>query len=149
SAARWVCHQNDSRRPFHGFPQGCSENTDLLQWVRILPLVGKSESKSSASRGRSRNAQRRGIRAASFLERSLHDASAHQYRRQGVIRLMTSRLIIDAVRRVALLLQLLPNGPRSGPRRRIVDGDGVLERVRVEARPPFDEVEVFVRALKV
>src|SRR6266568_2193232 len=108
--------------PFH---PGANEEVitqeilNLLQRVRVLPFVGKSESKSSTSGGRSGRAQRRGIRAASFRERSLRDARAQQQRRQPVIPLLTPRLIVDAIRRVALLLQLLFDGPRSGPRRRI------------------------------
>src|SRR5687768_4163182 len=39
--------------------------------------------------------------------------------------------------------------PWSGPHRRILDPDRVLERVRVKARPPFDEVQVLVGTLEV
>src|SRR6267378_7550515 len=88
--------------------------------VRIRPLVGKSAADKSSASDDDR-AHRRGIGAASCRECLLRDARARQQRRKAVIPLVTPRLVVDAIRRVALLLQLLPDGPRSDPRRRIVD----------------------------
>src|SRR6185295_5358889 len=60
-----------------------------------------------------------------------------------------SRLIVNAIGFFTLSGELLPDGPRPGPHRRILDGDLELQRGRVEARPPLDRVEVLARSLEV
>ena len=116
--------------------------------VRIRPLVGKSApDKSSASDDN--RAPRRGIGAAPFRECPLRGARARQQRRKAVVPLVTPRLIVKLIRRVALLLQLLLDGPRSDPRRRIVDRHDILDCVRAKTRPPFNEVQVSVSSLEV
>ena len=56
---------------------------------------------------------------------------------------------INPIRLVVLLLQVERHRPRLRPHRGILDRGRVLERLRVEARPPFHEVEILVRPLEI
>ena len=76
-------------------------------------------------------------------------ASAEQHRRQAVVPLVAPRLVVDPIRLLVLPAHFLLHGPRFRPRRRILDRHGVLERLRVHARPAFDQVQVLARALEV
>ena len=62
---------------------------------------------------------------------------------------MAPGLLIDSIRGVVLFVVFLLDGPGSRPRRWILDRDGVLDRVRVETCPPFDEMQVFLGSLEV
>src|SRR5437899_819023 len=120
----------------------------VREGVRVRPLVGKAAADKPSASG-DHDTQGRGIRASSFRELSLCDARPPQQRWQAEIPLVATRLIVNLIRRIALLLQLLLDGPQSRPRRRVVDGDDILDRVRVETRPPFHEMQVFVSSLKI
>src|SRR6266436_2545793 len=108
--------------------------------VRVRPLVGKAAADKSSASG-DHDTQGRGIRASSFRELPLCDARPAQQRHQAGIPLVAPRLIVDSIRRIALLFQFLLDGPRSRPRRRVVNGDDILDRVRVETRPAFHEMQ--------
>src|SRR5262249_25193805 len=117
-------------------------------WVRVRPLVGKAAAdKSSASADH--DTQGRGIGASSFRELPFCDARPAQQRRQAGIPLVAPGLIVNSIRRIALLLQLLLDSPRSGPVRRVVYRDDICDRVQFKTRPPFDEMQIFVRSLKI
>src|SRR5947208_15849950 len=90
--------------------------------VRVRPLVSKAAADESSA-SVERDTEGCGVGAASFCERPLCDARPAQQRRQAVIPLVAARLIINLVRRIALLLQLLLDGPWFRPRRRVVNGD--------------------------
>src|SRR5207244_12605931 len=66
-----------------------------------------------------------------------------------VLPLVGPRLIVHSIRLLALLFHLLLGGPRSRPRGRVVNGDDILDRVRVETRPPFHEMQIMVSSLKI
>src|SRR2546422_1865555 len=83
-----------------------------LERVRVRPLVGESAADESSAGDD--YAQRCGIGAASFRECLLHGARAPQQPREAVIPLVTPRLVVNLIFRVALLFQLLLDGPRSG-----------------------------------
>src|SRR5579864_5717543 len=104
----------------HGASAGDSQSwrrNRSLQRVRVVPLVGEAPTgKASAS---NHNAQRRGIRAASLRVRSLRRARSPQQRCEPVVALVTPGLGVNAICGVALLLQLLLDGPWSDPDRRI------------------------------
>src|SRR6185503_21057119 len=115
------------------------------QRISVLAGVRKSERKSSAS-GR---ALRGRIGTALFGERAFLITRAGEQRHHPVVALVAPRLLVDAVRFVALLAVFLLDRPRPRPGGRILDRDGVLDRVRVEACPSFDEVQVLLGSLKV
>ena len=72
--------------------------------VRVRPLVGKAAAdKSSASVDH--DTQGCGIRASSFRERPLCDARPPQQRGKAEISLVAPGLIVNSIRRIALLLQ--------------------------------------------
>src|SRR5206468_7358529 len=79
--------------------------------IRVRPLVGKAAADKSSASG-DHDTQGRGIRAPSFRELPLCDARPAQQRRQAEISLVAPRLIVNSIRLIALLFQLLLDGPR-------------------------------------
>ena len=120
-------------------------------WVGETPKNIAAIFRAAAGRFAFRVSARRGsnFTTASGNFGSGCDARPAQQRRQAVIPLVAARLIINLVRRIALLLQLLLDGPWSRPRRRVVNGDHILDGVRVETRPPFHQMQIFVSSLKI
>src|SRR5262245_1500146 len=119
-----------------------------LKRVGIRTRIGESATNESSA-PTDDDAHRRGVGATSCRVRPLRLARAAQQRDQAVVPFVTPRLIVDAVLGVALLLQLLSGRPRSDPRRRIVDRDDIVDRVRIDARPPLDQMQMFVSALEI
>src|SRR5215813_3491398 len=78
--------------------------------VGVRTIISKSAA-NKPSTSTDHDAHRRGIGAASFRECPLRLARSAEQRDQTVVPFMTARLIVDAVRGIALLLQLLPDGP--------------------------------------
>src|ERR1051326_1460063 len=120
----------------------------IREGVRVRPLVSKAAADESPA-SVERDTEGCGVGAASLCECPFCDASPAQQPRQAVIPLVAARLIINSVRRIALLLQLLLDGPWSRPRRRVVQGDHILDGIRVETRPSFHQMQIFVRSLKI
>src|SRR5207245_7678858 len=58
---------------------------------------------------------------------------------------MAPRLVVNAVRFIALHGIFLLDGPRFRPRGRVFYCDDVLDRVCTGARPAFDQMPVFTR----
>src|SRR5262245_54214488 len=83
-----------------------------------------------------------------LCERAVDSACTLQQSDHSEVAFVTARLVIDPIQLAVLPFQFLLHGPGSRPRRRIVDGDRVLERVGVTARPTLDEMEVLARVLK-
>src|SRR6266576_6998075 len=106
----------------------------ISERIRIRSIVGKSAA-DKPSAPADDDAHRCGIGTALLRVRLFGGTRASQQGRETVIPLVAPRFIVDLIGRVVLLLQLLLDRPRSGPRRRIVDRDGILHRVGVESRP--------------
>src|SRR3989441_10423482 len=87
--------------------------------------------------------------AAARRERRLLLARAGEQPDHTSVALVASRLMIKTVRLIRLPAQFELDGPRSRPRRRILDRNGVFERLRVGPGPAFDEVQVLPRSLEV
>src|SRR5437899_7451430 len=117
----------------------------VSQRITCLSAIGKSCGKPSASRA----AQCGRIRTSARRERTLLCARARKQRSHAEVPLVTPGLLIDAICLIALLVQLQLHGPRSGPRCRILDRDGVFERVRIEPCPAFNQMQVFAGSLEV
>src|SRR5258705_4230806 len=115
------------------------------QRIAVLTGVGKSQRESSTPGGALPS------RIGTLLrdEGALLAARARQQRHHPVVALVAPGLLVDPVRLVALLAVVLLDGPRFRPRRGILDGDRVLDRVRVNACPPFDQVQVLLGTLEV
>ena len=79
----------------------------------------------------------------------LHRAIALQETDHSQIALVTPRFVIDPIQLTVLPDQFHLRGPGACPRRRILDRDGVLERVGVTRGPALDEMQVLAGVLKV
>src|SRR5204863_8722270 len=112
--------------------------------MAVLALLRKSSGEPSASGG-----PRRGrIRASSLGERRIHRARAGEQAWLTVVPLVTTRLGVESIQLVALFVEVQLDRPRPGPYRGILDCDLVLERVCIDARPPFDEMPVLAGPLE-
>src|SRR5262249_29243094 len=113
--------------------------------IRVLSLLSEPSGETSASAkadcGRIGPSLRR--------ERSLLRASPGQHRHQAVIALVTPWLRVDSIRFVALFLEVECHRPGLRPHGRILDRDGITKRFRVDAHPPFNEVQILVRPLEI
>ena len=89
------------------------------------------------------------MRAAPFFIRSLDRTCASKLAQHAKVPLMAPGLSVDPIRLVALHLELLDDGPRSCPHRRIIHRDDYLERLRTGAGPTFDEMQILSRPLKI
>src|SRR5439155_26235277 len=117
----------------------------LSDRISVRPLVGETCGKSSTSA----EAQGGRIGASPFREGALGCAGSRKQRHHAVISLVTPRLGIDSIRLVALSLQFVRGSPRFRPHGRILYRHGVLDRIRVDACPPFDEMPLLVGPLTV
>src|SRR5882672_11864704 len=89
------------------------------------------------------------IGTSPLLKEGLFRAPAMQQPRQAIVSFEAARLVINSVLSIALLGELLFDGPRTRPHRRIFDRDGVFERVRPGPRPTLDQMQILARALKI
>src|SRR5215471_11226959 len=80
--------------------------------------------------------------------RLLHTRSTQQPRKR-IVSLVAARLVINSVRLLALLDELLRDRPWLRPHGRILDGDHVFKGVRPDPRPALNQMEVLARALKI
>src|SRR6185436_8685387 len=89
----------------------------------------------------------RRIRTFPLREREFFDARGMHQPGKTVISFDAARFVINPVRLLVLPGELLLRSPGSRPHRRVVDGDGVFERVRTGACPAFDQMQSLARAL--
>jgi hypothetical protein len=115
------------------------------QRIGFLALVGEPSGKSATSCA----AQLGRIGAFPLREGALVSAGSHKQGRHTVVPLVAPWLLVDPIRLAVLSAEFRLDGPRFRPRRGILERHGILERVRVEACPPFDEVQVFAGSLEV
>src|SRR5262249_61437805 len=85
--------------------------------------------------------------ASSLGECLLDNARTSQEPDQSVVPLVTPRFVVNPIRLLVLLGHFYLHGPGSRPCRRIIDCDDVLECARVDACPPFDQMQVLARSL--
>src|SRR5262245_50491201 len=109
-----------------------------LSRQRIAVLAGVCEPEDETSAAGDAHGGR--IGAALFGEGAFLYPRARKQRHHPVVALMTPGLLVNAIGLVALLGVFLLHCPGSRPRRGILDGDGVLDRVRVQTRPPCDQM---------
>src|SRR5712691_10302474 len=119
--------------------------TSLSQRIRVVSIVGKSSGKPSASP----EAYAGGIRTLALLEGELVCARARKQRRHAVIALVTAGLVEDPIVALVLFIQFLLDRPRPRPYRRVLDRHGVLDRLLVDARPSFHEMQVLMGSVEV
>src|SRR5690348_14993714 len=79
----------------------------------------------------------------------LLDSSCLHQGGQSIISFDATRLVINPVFLIALLGELLLDGPRTSPHGRVFDGDLVLQRLGSGARPTLDEMQVVARAQEI
>src|SRR5262245_23384584 len=89
------------------------------------------------------------IRPFPLGEGALFGACSEEHARQAVVPFVTPGLVVDSIRSLVLPGQLLLNPPRPRPRRRVLDGDGVFDRVAVDSGPALHEMKVLAGGLKV
>src|SRR5882762_5815027 len=85
----------------------------------------------------------------SLLEEGLFRAPSMQQSRKAIVSFDAARLVKNSVLLVALLGELLFDGPRPRPHGRIFYRHGIFERGRAGARPTLDQVQILARALKI
>src|SRR5215471_5834793 len=110
----------------------------LLQWVPGGPLCERKQRVVRIVYGDR-------IGTSPFRKSGLFNAPSMQKSRESVVAFNAAWFGINPVLLVALLAELLVDGPRSGPHRRILERDLVGERRRPGARPALDEVQVLPR----
>src|SRR5262249_54466268 len=69
--------------------------------------------------------------------------------RMAIVSFDAARLVIYSVFPLVLSGELLLDGPRPRPHRRILDRDGIFERIGAGPHPTLNEVQILTRALKV
>src|SRR5262249_42608158 len=82
------------------------------------------------------------IRTSSFRKGELLHSPSMQQPREAKISFDAARLGIKSVVLVALPSELLADGPRLRPHRRVLDGHHVFKRGRGDARPALDHMQV-------
>src|SRR5215831_8583568 len=110
----------------------------LLRWVPGGPLCERKQRVVRVVYGGR-------IGTSPFRKSGLFHASSMQKSRESVVAFNAAWFGINPVLLVALLAQLLLDGPRPHPHRRILDRDLVGERRRPGARPALYEVQVLPR----
>ena len=76
-------------------------------------------------------------------------AGSPQQPRKAVVSFDAPRLVINSVVLVALLGELLADGPPPGPHGRIFKSNCIFERSRAGPRPTLHQMQVFARPLKI
>src|SRR5215469_6990163 len=87
----------------------------------------------------------RRVGAKSLRKREILDTRRLQHRRKRIVAFDAARLVIDAVRLLALLGELLAHRPRPRPHGGVLDGHDILERAGAHARPALDQMHVLPR----
>src|SRR6201990_2337097 len=114
----------------------------LLQWVAGGPLRQQQQPVIRVCYGGR-------IRTSPFRKSGLFHAPSMQKSRESVVAFNAPWFGINPVLLVALLAELLLDGPRPGPHRRILDRGLVGECCRPGARPALDQVQVLARPLEI
>src|SRR5437016_4425007 len=89
----------------------------------------------------------RRVRTSPFRIGELLGAPSPQQPRKAIVPFDAARLVIGSVFLVALPGELLLDGPRSRPHRRIFDRHGIFERGRAGPCPALNQMQVLARAL--
>src|SRR5580765_2681153 len=118
-------------------------SSPLPQRIGVGSIVGKPAGESAAGA----ETERGWIGTLAGRELALRVARARQQADHPVVPFVAARLGIDAVIRVALPLHVVRHRPRLGPDRRILDCDGVAQRLGVDALPLLHQMQVLVSAL--
>ena len=89
------------------------------------------------------------IGTSSLGKGRLFRADSPQQPRKAVVSFDAAWLGINSVVLVALLGELLADGPRLGPLGRIFEGNDIFKRGRAGPRPALHQMQVFARPLKI
>src|SRR6516162_787218 len=89
------------------------------------------------------------IGTSSLGKGRLFRADSPQQPRKAVVSFDATWLGINSVVLVALLGELLADGPRPGPHRRVFDGHDIFKRGRPGPRPALGQMQVFAGSLKI
>src|SRR5215470_1789794 len=89
------------------------------------------------------------MRTSAFRVGELFRARSPHQSRETIVSFDAARLVIKPVVLITLPGELLADGPRLSPHRRIFHGDDIFERGWPGARPALDKVQVFARPLKI
>src|ERR1700751_4258501 len=89
------------------------------------------------------------IGTSSHPKSKLFRAGSPQQSRKAVVSFDAAWLDIKPVLLVALLGELLADGPRPGPHGRIFKGSDIFKRGRAGPRPALHQMQVFARPLKI
>src|SRR5438128_1341274 len=109
--------------------------------VRVIDLLNAGSTARAARGG--------WIRTPALGKGPLLCARPRELSCQAVVPLVTPWLHVETIGFDGLPGQFLFHRPRLRPRRRIVDRDDILQRVGVDTRPAFDQVQVLARSLEV
>src|SRR5476649_1138724 len=106
----------------------------LLQLIKIVIIEGRVCKRGEINCPR--------IRASSLGKCLLLGTGARQPPVDRVVPLDAPGLLVDPVELIVLLRVLLDDGPRSCPRRLILDRDFVIDRLRTGTGPAFDQMQI-------